>query len=564
MLLRSTLFKRTRPMVLLCVLMALVMPLALRAVSPTSRVTLSSTSLPPGCLGDPEQGFTYTSPREASAFYSNGSAAPSAGAPYVCANNTNYGGAESTVQVAPNGDVVEEPAMTAPGLLGTGAVADAPGTVPTGTPAGSATVPRDDWAFASTSGLVVSKDGGKDSSWQFTRPAGQEHDCCDTALYIDRKTGTLYYSSIFDTPPAPLDQAEPITLPAAEIEAATYDANGATDYTNWTAPSTMYGMVSENPRFTSASVPAGGAPAVAGQDVTYWCGNGPGRQTRECYRTLDGGQTWEFASILDSPLTGQCASGSAPNFAYPVGGPQGAVYDLVSCGSTATYLARSTDEGTTWPLVTNAKGNPVVVPGSPTEIRVDSAGNIYAFQLDGTAIEVEISRNGGQTWSPWYNMTAPAARGESVFQWQVSVGYVSGQVTAAYFVKKSSAGGTSVPGGLGSASGNPGGWYDAYLTTSHDAVGANPVFYAATVNPPNLPLMTAGDPGAGDDWLWSDMGPDGSGWGSFYSACEQSASGVYLDPACAAAAQFSTAPLGSPDNPVEAETVGRLWFPSSK
>ena len=74
-----------------------------------------SSTLLPGCAAD----------RVAVAFHADGSSADGTGAPITCATNTGYGGAETAVSVAPNGDLVVEPAILSPGLAGTGIIDNA-------------------------------------------------------------------------------------------------------------------------------------------------------------------------------------------------------------------------------------------------------------------------------------------------------------------------------------------------------------------------------------------------------------------------------------------------------
>jgi hypothetical protein len=222
---------------------------------------------------------------------------------------------------------------------------------------------------------------------------------------------------------------------------------------------------------------------------------------------------------------------------YPQGAPDGSLYLLVPCGST-TYLARSTDEAASFPILHKADGSPVTVPGSPTELRVDSAGNLYALGISGTAIQLFDSRDGGNSWSAPLNMTAPSARQASIYQWQVAVGWQPGHLAVSYLVPRASGG------------------YDGYITVTHDAVDARPVFYAQTVNKPGTPLVTK--VGAGDDWLDLDMDSDGNAWAAFYSDCDSSV------PYCSQTQYIGPEPLGANEaTGPQAETIGRLLWSES-
>jgi hypothetical protein len=124
----------------------------------------------------------------------------------------------------------------------------------------------------------------------------------------------------------------------------------------------------------------------------------------------------------------------------------------------------------------------------------------------------------------------------AVGQWSAAVGYEPGQVAVAYLVARSSGG------------------QDAYISVTHDALNANPVFYASMINPPDRPMVTTTQ--AGDDWIMVDVGPDGTPWGSFYSDCLKDQAGNYTDPYCAQTQGVEV--IGQAVGPSHATTVGRL------
>src|SRR5438132_3382940 len=99
------------------------------------------------------------------------------GGPIVCGMPTGFGGSESRVAVTKDGAVVFEPAVLTPGLAGTGFASGAPGPRPQ--------------TQASAGGLAVSKDDGR--AWRFVKPAGTYWTPQDDQLYVDRRTGRIFW-----------------------------------------------------------------------------------------------------------------------------------------------------------------------------------------------------------------------------------------------------------------------------------------------------------------------------------------------------------------------------------
>jgi hypothetical protein len=466
------------------------------------------------------------SARSAAAYHSGGSAAPAALAAHPCLVATGFGGSETQIVSLNDGTLVYEPAILTPGLAGTGFLPGAPGPSPS--------------TQFSPGGLAVTGDAG--ATWAFNEPAGATWVPQDDALYVDRSTGRLFFYALAANPiPAagavpPQDQ-----VPAGEAHLMMSADGGKT----WNETGLPGYVESENPRFTSAPAPAGATrPAGGYPDVTYWCGNDavnlglPLPGYRACYRSLDGGQSWQFASLLDSgpvPQHSQCAA-NAETFAdldpnYPEGAPDGSLFAEVNCGGV-TYLARSTDEAATWPLVKEASGKPVTLPADG-ELRVDPAGNLYLAYLTGTStLNLRVSRDGGATWSAPLDMTPPAAAGGTVAQWAVAQ-RGAGEVAASYLVQRGS---SSI--------------YDGYLSVTFDALDANPVFYGGALNATSDPVRTSAPAQARDDYIGVDITPSGTPWASFAASCPGPVGGSST-PACA----------GQSSNPEANEAVaGRLAF----
>jgi hypothetical protein len=415
---------------------------------------------------------------------------PSSG-PVPCLVATGFGGSEPQVVSLNDGGLVYEPAIITPGLAGTGFVPGAPG-------------PRLSTQF-SPGGLAITGDNG--SAWSFDEPAGATWVPQDDALYVDRLTGRLFYYALAANPVPqggvvpPQDQ-----VPAGEAHLMMSPDDGRT----WNEVGLPGFVESENPRFTSAPPPAG-APAPAGYpDVVYWCGNNsvnlglPLPGYRACYRTLDGGVTWSQVSMLASapvPQHSQCGTNQEtfadtdPN--YPEGAPDGSLYAEVQCGSV-TFLARSRDEGQTWPLVEDQGGQPVRLPADG-ELRVDPVGNLYLASQKGAAIDLRVSRDGGVGWSSPLDMTPPGVG--TVVQWAFAE-RGAGEVAVSYLIQRGS---QSI--------------YDGYLSFTRDALKADPTFWGTSLNPPGDPLRNSSPPAARDDYIGVDITPAGTPWAAFAASC---------------------------------------------
>jgi hypothetical protein len=421
--------------------------------------------------------------------------------------------------VTSDGTVVYEPAILTPGILGTGFLAGAPG------PHLSTQV--------SPGGLAVTSDLG--ATWRLVEPAGQTWVPQDDQLFADRTTGWLYYYALS---PDPVPQSgTPIQdqLPAgyAQLMASPDDGH------SWFHTALPGYIESENPRFAAAPArPGHQMPTnyASHPDVVYWCGNDmlftwavneqteaaagvqPVPSYRACYRSLDGGASWQFASVLFStpvPQHSQCGtegeSFNAGDGDYPEGAPDGSLYVLVTCGGT-TYLARSTDEAATWPLLLDpSTKRPVVTPGDG-ELRVDPAGNLYLVTQKGDSLDLWVSTDAGQHWTGPQDMTAPGTDG--VIEWAMAEAG-AGEVAVSYLAHTGSAA-----------------TYDGYVSVTNGALGASPVFWAIRIDDPatpNSPLESGPPPQARDDFIGVDIGPDGTPWASFFASCAPKDP----DPACA-------------------------------
>jgi len=445
----------------------------------------------------------------------------STGSPVPCETYTGFGGAETRVAVTADGTVVYEPATLTPGLAGTGFVPGAPG-------------PR-----LSTSlqpgGLATSSDQG--ATWRFVKPAGLTWVAQDDQLYVDRSTGRIFYYALSPNPvPQSGDAPGQDQLPAGHAHLMASGDDGRT----WTYAALTPFVESENPRFATAPPPPNGARPSGYPDVAYWCGNdmlfywvAPDVPAyRACYRSLDGGRSWTKASTLFSrplPAHSECGTTeetfNADDGNYPERGPAGSLYVTVACGSN-TFLARSTDEGASWPILRNRRGAPLTIP--PTdELRVDNSGNLYSVHEQGAQLLLRVSGDGGLDWSAPLDLTAPGVT--AVNEWYVA--QRGSELAVSYLAN------TRAASGL-----------DGYLTVTKDARASNPLFWSAALNPPGHPMFDGTPPQARDDFIGVDIAPDGTPWASFFTSCSPGSTNA----GCA----------GQQGNPQASGAVaGRLAFP---
>lgn len=422
-------------------------------------------------------------PQRVTAFGADGRASSYRG--NGCTVPTGFLTGETHVRVLPDGTVVQQPAQTVPGVLGTGFGAGVPGPRPQ--------------TQLTPAGFAVSRDGG--ARFERVLPSGLEWVASDGAIHVDSATGRLYYYALS---PSSVPQAGgvPVTdqVPAGYAHLLT-SADGGRTWFHTQAPGHVE---SENPRFTSGPTPKGGDRPVPGERIAYWCGNTVlfAFGQRDCYRTLDGGQTYSLRSTLlrrAVPVHPECGSDEevfdATDGYYPQVGPDGSLWTLVACGDK-TFLARSTDEALTFPVL-----RPVP---ALRELRVDRDGVLYGVTA---ALQLRVSRNAGLTWSAPVSLVAPALRNRPLGQWALAV-RGPGQLAVAYLTER------------------PGGGFDGTVTLTRNALAARPVFATSTVHDGRRPLVTSPQT-AKDDYLDVDLAPDGSAWGSFYGDCGD-------DPACGA------------------------------
>jgi hypothetical protein len=451
--------------------------------------------------------------RQAVAYHARGNLIPGQpnGAPTPCGVTTGYPTAENTIQVGATGQN-EGTLFQAAAILNVGPV----------TPPGIGADP------VTLAGVAISANKGL--TWNGVCPAPQGMPCPlpshqDDQSYMDRDTGRYFWNF----------------MPASEggTDVAWTDDGGAT----WGLTQAWPFPATENPQVLSGYAPDGQPESQGYPKVVYFCGNfgligGAASQgdialdltpapvrtpaSRMCEKSLDGGKAFTALGqglLFSRPVAQHPECGSAPdeNSGYPAAATDGTLYLVVTCGGK-TYLAHSTDEGATWPIVSSTEAPPATGLFGGL-LYIDSANNMYLPWEDHpsnpitgsppTQLNLSISRDLGDHWTTLEDVGAP---GVTVSTVAFGIG-APGQIVFSYYGQVT---------GQGSA--------DGYLTYSADVLESNPVFWAAPLNPSNQPLLPAGGAGsfivpqpsdAGDrtDYIGAAIGPDGTPWASFARYC---------------------------------------------
>jgi hypothetical protein len=458
----------------------------------------------------------------------------------ACGGSTGYAGAESHLVATKSGSVFFTPAVLPHDLLGTGT-----DPVPVG---------GDTQSNASPAGQAVTRDGGR--TWQLVKPLGLTWNPTDHGDYTDPVTGRVFFADYGPIPLAP--------ELGAEQEGPAHLLWSGDDGRSWHHSAIDTVFLPENPRFTSGRAPAGAATAVGYPDVVYFCANSnvgftsPAISSRRCWASLDGGSTWtEKSTVLRAapPVHPECGNAgedySAIDGSYPQAASDGSLYLMVSCGGS-TYLARSTDEASTFPVLHRSNGAALTLPLPPTspglnlglsDLRIGAGDVMYLVDQEvlesRTTMLLRVSRDFGRTWSRPVDLLAPKLT--SVLHWSMAV--QGDEVAVAY---------------LGHRAGVA--TWDGWITSVRGAAatlarGDVPRLTSGQVNDPKRPLLYGDQvqgggtfqlPGPlnntvpfpppfdiqvfGNDFIGAAITPAGVPWGSFTQDCGPSPS----SPGCVA------------------------------
>ncbi len=225
-----------------------------------------------------------------------------------------------------------------------------------------------------------------------------------------------------------------------------------------------------------------------------------------CYRSLDGGKTFERTkgNAIDAVRNGQSAWPNAGTVT-----PDGTFYKAYphEGGLALTY---SKDEGDTWSSipgpVSKIAGNFNTLNFLSNNVTHDEEGTLYVSWVDDSDLNpyIAYSKDQGKTWSKPLMVGAPGVKASCCVNASVKrPGYVS----VAYF-------GSPKAEGTGNGhSVNDGRPYDAYLSVSTNIFADKPLFWSSKINPEDEFAVKDGMTLLVTEYLGEPVyGPDGSIW----------------------------------------------------
>lgn len=267
--------------------------------------------------------------------------------------------------------------------------------------------------------------------------------------------------------------------------------------------------------------PALTPPSPVYPENVYYCWNDFGTGT-SCSKSLDGGVSWvptgtrPFHGV--NPNSQQATRICGGFNGHGVVGNDGTVYlPKEWCGQP--WLGISHDEGATWEQVQVAN-NTTEYLGSDTSVAVDEKGNLYyAYETEKQMLYLVTSTDGGKTWSKPLMVAAPKVNETTLPTLDVGD---PGKVAIAYMGTTNSPFDKCEPDCEASHYRDT--KWNGYITMTVDALGKNPTFYSATINPPSDPIYQ----GRCDfsnrcspilDFIDIEISPDGTPYGAFVDAC---------------------------------------------
>jgi hypothetical protein len=431
-------------------------------------------------------------------------AAARGGRPILCTNYTGFPGGESRIEVGNDGTVFFSPA---PYLRGVGSLGYGPDAHPTG----------EQWMFQN-GGVAVSTDQG--ASWTLSLPLEASWTLDDALSLYDRDAGRYFWMPLNSNPfpqtgPSVRDQG-----PLIETRILATDDRGRT----WQIGS-PFGPLSDRAALAAARPAVGQPPSVNYPNVLYYC-HVFGTDRGTCSKSLNGGKDWTLTGFSHGPgvhpeCDGATETTGRPRWHSLAALPDGSVVTVITCEGNS-FLARTRDQGSTWPFERKAGTSEALQLERAGDLRSDREGNLYLVRLtEAHELMLSVSVDEGQTWSREIEVTAPGVT-RVHDNWYYAVGE-PGHLAFTYNGGRDPEATT----------------FDGYLTETRNALEAltgSPVrSWSAMVNDESVPLMY-GDtlqgvglaPISGQPvrlpppqvhQLGSAIAPDGSPWSSFTEDC---------------------------------------------
>lgn len=356
--------------------------------------------------------------------------------------------------------------------------------------------------------LARSTNGG--ATWSLSYPQDAQYtalwNTVDPGLTVDRDTGRVFWihaTGATRTLPVLVAQSPlPDTVPTVLAAASGFQVYASSDEGyHWktadyqSAPVGDWEKLMVGPPRTNASQ---AERPVGYPNVVYVCGNSPFEVTgpgRICYRSLDGGATFQPAGYVTPSQN--APAGFCPPLASNTGvvGPDGVLYQPVSC-SNGAYLAVSEDEGATYVFrpVKNAPSSNGL--SGSLQLVMDKSGALYAEWVRDDHLQYTVSLNQGRTWGAPVNFSAPGVH--QITRPAPAAGR-RGELGIAYY-----------------ASTDPkASKLTLYVTHTANALETDPLLHSAALNQPADPIYTdAGVTGASPraDYIGATFDDKGTLW----------------------------------------------------
>jgi hypothetical protein len=394
-----------------------------------------------------------------------------AGLPVGCGTATGYATSETTLAVTNSGTILFSPANT-------------------------------------ENSLARSTDGGR--TWSLTQPSAMQYtslwNTVDPQVTVDRRTGRVFWAHATYTEDLrwPLPDQSPAAwlVPTAVANAHGFQVYSSADAgRTWRTADYRDENTADWEKLFAGPPPQArtGAPQPSGYpDIVYLCANAPVEVSgpgRACYKSLDGGATFtstglEFPSAV-APM-------GCPALAANTGvvGPDGTIFIPQTC-LNGTYLAASSDEGTSYHWLRVPGAPPASGLGAIAQLATDPAGDLYLLWLAADRLELTVSRDGGEHWNAPLAISPPSLH--SIALPALAAG-PHGEVGVIYYASASAS-----PSEL-----------SGYISQTTGALAPQPLFYVATVNDPAHPIFDnygdAYSPRA--DFVGAAYDADGTFWGA--------------------------------------------------